>query len=108
MFRTVTCKTGEICTSYQMYLKSNHWQDVRNRYYASKYPYKCNICEVKTGLQLHHKSYKRIGNERLNDLVYLCGIHHKQLHDTLKVSASNKTTLWNINRKMRKKKEKST
>jgi len=68
--------------TYQEYLSSAHWQDVRKRYYASKLNGGgCWACGRKDKpLNLHHKTYKRIGNERLNDLILLCRDCHKETH----------------------------
>jgi len=69
--------------SYQQYLKGEHWQDVRRRYWKSKlHNGGCYVCErTNVQLQLHHKTYKRVGNERLNDLLLLCGDCHKAAHE---------------------------
>jgi 5-methylcytosine-specific restriction endonuclease McrA len=88
---------------YQKYLKSSHWRDVKRRFRRSKlYRDTCYICGKKGCLHLHHKSYKRLGSERLTDLVQLCSTCHREVHDILKERASMKTNLWNIARKLRK------
>ncbi|PZT54347.1 hypothetical protein DN757_17615 [Paenibacillus silvae] len=97
--------TGESFTSYSEYLKSNHWKGVKDRFWASKFKKECNVCKRKNKLNLHHKSYKRVGNERLNDLVYLCESCHNKLHELLKGEYSQKLNLWNMNRRMRKRKD---
>lgn len=69
--------------SYQEYLSSAHWREIRKRYWASKLnPNKwCAGCRRKdVPLQLHHRTYKRIGNERLTDLVAVCGTCHLAIH----------------------------
>lgn len=94
---------------YQDYLKSEHWQDVRRRYCASKlHKGGCYICGSHFNLNLHHKTYTRLGNERLNDLIYLCNPCHERLHKKLKVCASGRTGLWNIARKLRKQYERGS
>lgn len=88
---------------YEDYLRSEHWQDVRRRYRASKLNHGgCYICGSSENLNLHHKTYKRIGNERLNDLIYLCAPCHSYVHLMLKGRTSSRTNLWNIARKLRK------
>lgn len=59
-------------TEYQKYLQSEHWQGVKARMRASKYLRLCYVCGSAGPLDLHHKSYKRLGSERLNDLIWLC------------------------------------
>ena len=68
--------------SYQDYLLSDHWKDVRRRFWASKlHNGSCFVCSSKDKLQVHHKSYKRIGKEKMGDLILLCGKCHKETHD---------------------------
>jgi hypothetical protein len=75
--------------SYREYLYSDAWRNVRERYRASAHPepgYRttglpqtCTVCHDEN-VDLHHKTYKRLGEERLTDLVPLCRLHHDQLH----------------------------
>lgn len=66
---------------YRAYLRTPHWQDVRRRYWASKMPKRCAVCgRTDTPLDLHHRTYKRIGNERLSDLILLCRQCHEETH----------------------------
>lgn len=72
--------------NYNQYLKSQHWQNIRNRYYKSKLPKRinnicvCRVCEQDKPLSLHHRTYKNMGNERLNDLILLCSECHHLAH----------------------------
>lgn len=74
---------NENSTSYTDYLKSEHWQDLRRRYWASKlHDRTCYACHAGSKpLEVHHKTYKRIGHERLNDLCLLCRDCHQSAHD---------------------------
>lgn len=67
--------------SYRAYLGSNHWKALRKRYRASSEPQEC-ICgeRDRKKLQLHHKTYDRIGEEALSDLTPLCVPCHKMIH----------------------------
>lgn len=78
--------------NYKKYLKSPHWKDVRKRFYASEfYSGRCECCfDRNVPLQVHHKSYKRLGRERLSDLVALCGDCHKKTHEIV----GGRITLW--------------
>ena len=90
-------------SEYEGYLRSEHWQDVRRRYWNSKlHDGCCYVCGSDKNLNLHHKSYKRLGNEKLNDLIYLCKPCHTRAHLMLQMSKSQNTNLWNIARKLRK------
>lgn len=92
------CLTGECVRTYKEYLKTKHWQNIKNKMYKSKYKYECYCCGAKRGLQLHHKSYKRVGNEKLNDLIYLCGNCHELVHE----GKPKGSELWSKARKIRK------
>jgi hypothetical protein len=86
--RHIVCSTtSEICTSYQSYLHSNHWKNIKARFKKSKlYNSKCFICERKkndkdhTNFHIHHRSYINIGKELDRDLVLLCPSCHSDVH----------------------------
>jgi len=63
--------------TYNNYLKSSHWKNVKKNFTGRK---RCKICKKRFKLNLHHKHYKTIKFERKRDLVYLCNICHKKLH----------------------------
>lgn len=74
--------------SYGDYLASPHWADVKRRFYASRFVSRapdgkacCAACR-QTGLKLsvHHRTYKRLGSERLSDLMAACDECHKAIH----------------------------
>lgn len=65
--------------NYAEYLASPHWKDLRSRCMISDRPQKCQ-CGVKKGLQLHHLTYARLGDENLTDLIFLCSDCHKKVH----------------------------
>jgi hypothetical protein len=73
-------------SNYKSYLESKHWQDLRKRFYKSKLVKKidnkivCYSCQETKPLSLHHKTYKRMGKEKLNDLVLLCQNCHYLAH----------------------------
>ena len=65
--------------SYRDYLYSDHWQKLRERYRASKLPQVCFVC-WDPNVDLHHKTYRRLGEEKLTDLLPLCRLHHDLAH----------------------------
>lgn len=72
--------TGEICDDYHKYLESLHWQQLRVRYISSR-DFNCFACgEHKAGMNLHHLTYRRIGDEWLDDLIPLCFSCHRLAH----------------------------
>jgi hypothetical protein len=55
--------------TYAQYLNSEHWQDVRARFWAGRlHNGTCSCCGGRNKLQVHHRTYRRIGREWLNDL----------------------------------------
>lgn len=102
-FPIICNDTGETFTNYKEYLSSNHWSDVKNRYYASKLPKKCGRCLQKKPCDLHHKTYKRIGEERLTDLILLCRECHYESHQLLYNNKRSHKNLWNIHKLSKKK-----
>lgn len=67
-------------SSYREYLRSERWQITKTRMFF-ELKYRCKRCRTKEGpLQLHHRTYERLGQERPTDLFWLCGDCHKFLH----------------------------
>jgi hypothetical protein len=65
--------------SYRSYLRSDHWKELTDRYRASKLSQVCLVC-WDPNVDLHHKTYKRVGEEKLTDLIPLCRFHHDLAH----------------------------
>jgi hypothetical protein len=91
---------------YLEYLKSEHWQETRARFRASRLQQGCYVCGDPR-VDLHHKTYKRLGNERLTDLLPLCRRHHEATHVLLKEwkargANPSKRNLWTAVRHIRK------
>jgi hypothetical protein len=75
---------------YIAYINSKAWSMKKAQYRASKLPQKCLVCGSET-VDLHHRTYKRLGSEWLNDLVPLCRTHHDECHAFIE---SKKMGLW--------------
>ena len=81
-------------SSYADYLRSRHWMEFRKRFYRSNRIKKMvalrgNIfCEFCCGsdvpLELHHRTYKRLGRELNYDVVLLCRNCHQTIHQNCK------------------------
>lgn len=72
--------TGETCTGYVKYLKSKHWENLRDRLIGDKKV--CSACGyVVPVVQLHHMTYDRLGHELDSDLAILCPNCHMIVHD---------------------------
>jgi hypothetical protein len=75
---------------YLAYLQSDHWKEMRRL--ALEYAdYRCQLCNSPECLEVHHRTYERMGRERLADLVALCadchGWHHGRASDRHHIKA---------------------
>lgn len=56
---------------YLGYMASPAWRERRKRA-LERAGYRCQVCGETRGLQVHHNSYERLGNEADEDLAVLC------------------------------------
>lgn len=80
--KTIRCKdTGEVCTA-DKYFETEHWQNLRSRVYS----FHNGICQMCNRLvkfedcNIHHKTYKFLGNEGVRQLMLLCENCHQEIH----------------------------
>ena len=66
--------------TYAAYRKTNHWHKARAAALA-RAGNRCQVCACKTHLQVHHNTYKNLGEEKPEDLVVLCDSCHETFHD---------------------------
>lgn len=66
----------------QVYLRSDHWNDVRTKALMSS-KFACRGCCCKDKLQVHHLTYANLGAECLDDLMVLCDECHALTHALL-------------------------
>lgn len=66
--------------NYYEYLASEEWQRVR-QWALALYGGKCHVCNTKRNINVHHKTYERLGKELPDDLMLLCETHHKEYHE---------------------------
>ena len=71
--------------NYHQYLKSEKWKNKREKK-LKQAEYHCQICYSPRMLQVHHRTYARIGNEKLSDLVVLCKGCHNLFHKHRKLA----------------------
>lgn len=64
---------------YPEYLRSPEWGRVRAVAYTAA-NHRCQVCNSKGELHVHHRTYKRRGAESLGDLVVLCSNCHELFH----------------------------
>jgi hypothetical protein len=61
--------------NYNEYLQSAYWKE--RRYAAlERAEFKCELCGEIDSLDVHHKTYDRLGNEDPGDLIVMCKGHH--------------------------------
>lgn len=66
---------------YEEYRRSDHWQATR-RQSLERAKYRCQICNTgEVQLDVHHRTYERLGAELPEDLFVLCHNCH-QLYET--------------------------
>lgn len=65
---------------YQAYLKTGHWKNVRARTFKI-HGKRCTVgvrCEGP--LDVHHRTYVNLGDEKPEDTEVLCRLHHDMKH----------------------------
>jgi hypothetical protein len=66
--------------TYSEYIKSDGWKIRRLRALALA-ENRCQVCYSPARLQVHHRTYERLGHERDADLIVLCHDCHRLFHD---------------------------
>lgn len=65
---------------YAAYLDCDRWRNGgRARFERSNVPKRCFVCRGGE-YQVHHRTYKSLGREKVEHLVALCDRHHKAVH----------------------------
>lgn len=67
-------------SAYETYMRSEEWALKRAQVFSSRKA-RCQACLGRDDLQVHHITYARLGDERMDDLVILCAHHHEAVHD---------------------------
>jgi len=75
-------------TGYKAYLKSPQWREKKTLYKLSGRMFSCWACDKPApndykGFNLHHRTYKNLYEEKLEDFALLCQPHHKELEKML-------------------------
>lgn len=71
----------------EVYLKSDHWRRMR-RLALEDADHRCAVCNATEHLDVHHRTYERLGNERLTDLLVLCRSCHDIFHQNGRLAGS--------------------
>jgi hypothetical protein len=67
---------------YDEYLKTAHWRRCRE-WALTYYGASCVLCGRRERLEVHHRTYTRLGQELITDLIVLCGACHARHHGKL-------------------------
>ncbi len=65
---------------YLTYINSPTWRE-RARTLKERAG-ECALCTSRSALEVHHRTYARLGHEHPSDLVVLCGPCHRRHHGT--------------------------
>jgi len=70
---SVTCRdTNEKAFSYKEYIETEHWRMLKEEHRRSKLSKVCHKCRSEEVFDFRLRTKKRIGNEKLIDLVPFC------------------------------------
>ena len=87
-------------SQYTEYLKTGHWQQKREQA-IEFWGERCMVCDSQEALNVHHRTYRNLGNEHILDLVVLCADCHALFHDKLKRESEHSISLadmlWKMN-----------
>ena len=74
---------------YHEYIQSDEWRGKRKErlIFAG---YCCELCNISYKLEVHHRTYERLGDEELGDLFVLCVDCHQLFHSRMEVVPTNK------------------
>ena len=67
-------------SAYENYLRSRKWA-VTRALAVHRANRMCQVCGERYYLEVHHKTYKRLGNEEPDDLIVLCRSCHAKVHE---------------------------
>ncbi len=70
---------------YAIYLQSPLWKE-RARLARERAGQKCQICNGRGPLEVHHRTYERLGHELPEDLTVLCRSCHSTFHQNQKIA----------------------
>jgi hypothetical protein len=65
---------------YRSYLLSDHWRAVRLRV-LKHCENRCQMCNASGLIDIHHRDYSRLGEERFSDVIALCRQCHASFHE---------------------------
>lgn len=79
--RTIEFHTGSFDDlSYKKYLQTGHWRKMRAAALEAS-DGRCALDTTHPAEHVHHRTYERLGRERLDDLIVLCASCHSTFHN---------------------------
>lgn len=67
---------------YQEYLQTSEWKE-RAKAAKKQAGWRCEVCNARGPLEVHHLTYAHRGNERPGELLVVCRSCHAKLHGRL-------------------------
>jgi phage terminase large subunit GpA-like protein len=81
---------------YIAYLHSEEWKRYKKAF-IGYWQGRCALCNSEEPLEVHHRTYERIGFERYNDCIALCPSCHKMADAMRKKAMANATRVpWEL------------
>ena len=74
------CWSKQKNMNYHSYINSPEWKSKKSDFIAHRGKLQCYLCKVYGPCDLHHRTYKRLGNEKKSDLRLLCRGCHEFVH----------------------------
>jgi hypothetical protein len=71
---------GAVPGGYHGYLQSDAWRQ-RRRDAIQRADGRCQVCNGSGPLEVHHRTYERLGHESPGDLTVLCRACHARFHE---------------------------
>lgn len=71
----------DFAVRYQSYMQSWAWQEKR-RIVLRRANFQCEGCGEQTATQVHHLTYRHLGDELLWELKAVCNDCHEKIHNT--------------------------
>lgn len=68
---------------YDEYIQSPEWQAKREKVLIF-WSGRCALCNSPRMVEVHHRTYERLGHELLTDLIPLCDTCHERHHEFMR------------------------
>lgn len=75
---------------YDAYIDSDAWRAKRGPA-LERAEHRCQVCNADKHLDVHHRTYERLGNEKPGDLTVLCRSCHELFHENRHLKSASKS-----------------